>query len=887
MAIQDYTYEDAVRDLTAQYGFSTYLYGWLAGVSYLLFTPPGAWDFNGVIAYVMAYRAGTPMTVTRTATPPQLPLAITTTSMSSGTVGITYSQALTATGGVPPYKWVIIAGSLPAGLSLSLDGVISGTPTVAGSFTPTVQLMDSGTPVSSLSAVLQMVIAEAEGSIFDTIIAWIKTAISSIVNSVTAFVATARDWIVTAITGLVNGASTLISEWIDTVLTWVKSVWEGVTNTYNAVLDWVRDAWVTITMAVNSAIAPLNDFIVALEGTIIGWITTQVGNLTAWITTEFGNISTWFITLQKSIGSYFDRLTVWLPNAVGKQLGSWWDTFIAKVLDFKSWVGNLGDAVWTYLMHDVPGASPFLGAVIAALLGLMTSYIIVKFPEQISAIGTGIIDTTIRATAPIANILMGMFNSFVTQLSTSVTGLGIASPERALGLSDSLVKVGATVITGLIGMTFAGELTVLGSKLGLGNISAMIYDLTNYKVLTGAFVGALAYAAIQTPLRYYYQNTFRPMLPREGEASRMLSEDRITPAEFRQLLGYYGYADHWHENFEHMAYRPMSLVALSSLATSGAFDPELTMKVIIDRGINPVYRPYMLDLYRRKGMETIKGMMSSVPISRFKQGFTDFVGFRAEMSMLAYTDSEIDRYQGAAVLSYATDYITDLISAWQAQVRKKLMSLDAFRANLATVIMVPDRVDALVMKELVNAPVEEPKAAGISIAVTRFSTGETTEGQFRDELSLLGAPAIDMDRNVAAANLVYAHDYIMDLKTAYTAAIRANNLTLDEFRQALLGIGLQPERVEGLCLIERARIKPKQALTPTSPAVAYYDTNIGKIQVDTVRRQRRKGQLTRDQEIAALIATGYEPAEATVVADNDDERLAKGVAEAESPTEAA
>ncbi len=99
--------------------------------------------------------------------------------------------------------------------------------------------------------------------------------------------------------------------------------------------------------------------------------------------------------------------------------------------------------------------------------------------------------------------------------------------------------------------------------------------------------------------------------------------------------------------------------------------------------------------------------------------------------------------------------------------------------------------------------------------------------------------------------------------------------------EGVLGIGLVPERVEGYVLIELARIKPKQPLKPTSPAPAYYATEVGKIQVDTIRRRRRKGTATRDEEIAGLIGTGYEPNEATVIADNDNERLAKGTTGAE------
>ena len=67
-------------------------------------------------------------------------LVVTTTTLPNGTVGLAYSQPLQATGGTPPYVWTVSSGSLPAGLSLSSTGVISGTPTkaAASSFTVTV-----------------------------------------------------------------------------------------------------------------------------------------------------------------------------------------------------------------------------------------------------------------------------------------------------------------------------------------------------------------------------------------------------------------------------------------------------------------------------------------------------------------------------------------------------------------------------------------------------------------------------------------------------------------------------------------------------------------------------------------------------------------------------
>ena len=68
---------------------------------------------------------------------------ITTSSLSAGNIGDEYSATLTATG-TKPITWSLKSGSsLPSGLNLTSNGVISGTPTVSGDYNFTVVATNS------------------------------------------------------------------------------------------------------------------------------------------------------------------------------------------------------------------------------------------------------------------------------------------------------------------------------------------------------------------------------------------------------------------------------------------------------------------------------------------------------------------------------------------------------------------------------------------------------------------------------------------------------------------------------------------------------------------------------------------------------------------------
>ncbi|MBD2460633.1 hypothetical protein H6G89_06205 [Oscillatoria sp. FACHB-1407] len=106
---------------------------------------------QGIVAALANAVSGT-YTVTATAsgvTPGEFVLtnvvptiALSPATLPNAIAGVPYLQTLTATGGSGSYSFAVSSGSLPAGLTLSPAGVISGTPTTTGSFNAAITATD-------------------------------------------------------------------------------------------------------------------------------------------------------------------------------------------------------------------------------------------------------------------------------------------------------------------------------------------------------------------------------------------------------------------------------------------------------------------------------------------------------------------------------------------------------------------------------------------------------------------------------------------------------------------------------------------------------------------------------------------------------------------------
>ena len=70
-------------------------------------------------------------------------ISLTPATLPNGAPGVAYNQTITGSGGTGPYVFSVTSGTPPAGLTLTTGGVLSGTPTTAGTSSVTIRGADA------------------------------------------------------------------------------------------------------------------------------------------------------------------------------------------------------------------------------------------------------------------------------------------------------------------------------------------------------------------------------------------------------------------------------------------------------------------------------------------------------------------------------------------------------------------------------------------------------------------------------------------------------------------------------------------------------------------------------------------------------------------------
>jgi uncharacterized protein (TIGR03382 family) len=190
-------------------------------------------------------------------------------SLPGGTYGTAYSQAITASGGTAPYTYQISAGSLPAGLTLnSTTGVLSGTPSAAGTSSFTVEATDSSTVTGHYSGSIGFVLPIGKAATTTTLGVSSLSITPGQNETLTAQVTSTTTGTPTGTVSFYDGASLLstaplsggAASYSTTAL--APGVTHVITATYNGDTNFTAS---TSTSSASITVAPL-DFTMTIDG---------------------------------------------------------------------------------------------------------------------------------------------------------------------------------------------------------------------------------------------------------------------------------------------------------------------------------------------------------------------------------------------------------------------------------------------------------------------------------------------------------------------------------------------------------------------------------------------------------------------------------------------
>lgn len=115
-----------------------------------------------------------PVSVVASATAP----TITTSTLTNGVHGSVYAAIVPVSGGLSPWTYAVVSGALPGGLTINTsNGLVSGTPTAAGSYTFGIQVTD-GVGATDTKAIALTIDAAAAPSISTTTLAAGQVAVA-------------------------------------------------------------------------------------------------------------------------------------------------------------------------------------------------------------------------------------------------------------------------------------------------------------------------------------------------------------------------------------------------------------------------------------------------------------------------------------------------------------------------------------------------------------------------------------------------------------------------------------------------------------------------------------------------------------------------------------
>jgi murein DD-endopeptidase MepM/ murein hydrolase activator NlpD len=421
--------------------------------------------------------------------------------------------------------------------------------------------------------------------------------------------------------------------------------------------------------------------------------------------------------------------------------------------------------------------------------------------------------------------LVEIFEKIVRTIIDEAKKFAPTAPEKAESLIESGIKLMGIATAGFGALTGVSMAVSWLSKHHLGHLSAILYDMSSYRLISTALIGGLITAAYAQPLRYFYNATFRPYLPPFRDAFSGFSRNIISKKGFQFHLKYAGIPDTYLEFYDRLASDPISPFLLRGMAEAEVADADTLFKYTMDRGYS---LEKSIDVtgslmwlaardYRKAAENSVK--------KHLIEGYITEKDYKAEISRIrnkrevkvSYKTIDGETYSGTVLVPLSHEELMEISARWDSLFDRlkerensiksdlKAGDIDAAtaREQLAEFIKDESKINDIIRECIRHLKTKEEPDRGKSIRTALksrlracYKEGFINKERYdkeRDTVNKITDPIL-LEDMLAEWDAFY--DDMADQVSRLKSMAKNREITVDNLRTELTNLGMRPSKID-------------------------------------------------------------------------------------------
>jgi len=576
---------------------------------------------------------------------------------------------------------------------------------------------------------------------------------------------------------------------IDAILVPLRWLWGETKNLAFTTYRFARDAYNKVSEVYTKIVYD----VISKLGYIWDWVYGLGSKIYGWVSEAMGVVWTWLVKLYNDyIRPGLDSLWGWIQNHL---------TFIGHLLAAVSNMQGVyhGATIFrfdnehNYLVESFGHVYDILGGIPGKIWGALTDVF-----DLLKDGGKWLWGHVLKPLGEliwsklewVKDQIMAIFRKIWNGIQDAISGFLPITPENAEGVAVSMLSVAGLAAGGLLAMTAVWDLIHPFKDIIPGEVKAMMYDATSFKIIIGAIMGTMTTAAIVQPLKYHYNWILRPYRPAFKDVMEARARVTVSRAHLDQELRFYGinpdmrltdpqikpdvpwdiegaikveewpdmYINTVSDMYQHLSEVPLPYRALLKVADAGFYNRKLFWGLLLDSNYGPAASGLVL-----KGAE-------AAFVKRFKTNAENWYMDRYLRKQIGLDEL----VAGFTLLKWTPDMI-EVLQEWAEPQKAQPDPWEAFRARFATSQM------------------------GL------YREGLISEATFNTQMTAFGF----VERSIHNALTVASADgdlrYATHIRSAAISAYRYGRLTEEGFLAELARVGIPGDKAQQFLYAERLR----------------------------------------------------------------------------------